>query len=517
MDRPNPPPGRASWILIYAPLLVVVALLVVHVRAILGDFATAIFSPLEFDYGEGIVWQQAALIPGPSMYSASQALPFIVFHYPPVFHLLARAAATFMPSLLAAGRLVSVTGTLSIAVSVAALVGLATSVPGRKRLPTDWLSMVIAGMLVLCLHVVHLWGMVMRVDAAAIAFALAGVLVGLRADGRLVPTTVGMLLCLCAVFTKQTQISAGVALFLVTLMRAPRCALWAAAITGGFGLGIVGLLQWVTHGGFLLNIVEYNINRFSLQTFYDTYASERTSVLVAVPALASLPILLRTWWRMQRRVPQARVGSRAWLAAALADRDAACRVLLVIYLFLSTLTLATTFKSGSNFNYLFEWLAIACAVLGVSLADLARAPSASGGSSGLILLLVPLLVFVVFMPTRPLAFLHDSGALALRQQLLQRIASATKPVASDNMTLLMQAGKRVIFEPAIATELAELGMWDEAPLVAMIKARGFAFVVTTGDAHVRAARRTPAVKAAIEEAYPKVEQLGAETWVNSPP
>jgi hypothetical protein len=151
------------------------------------------------------------------------------------------------------------------------------------------------------------------------------------------------------------------------------------------------------------------------------------------------------------------------------------------------------------------------------LADLARAPSASGGSSGLILLLVPLLVFVVFMPTRPLAFLHDSGALALRQQLLQRIASATKPVASDNMTLLMQAGKRVIFEPAIATELAELGMWDEAPLVAMIKARGFAFVVTTGDAHVRAARRTPAVKAAIEEAYPKVEQLGAETWVNSPP
>jgi hypothetical protein len=41
------------------------------------------------DYGEGIVWQQALLIPGPRMYGPIDHLPFIVFHYPPVYHLAA--------------------------------------------------------------------------------------------------------------------------------------------------------------------------------------------------------------------------------------------------------------------------------------------------------------------------------------------------------------------------------------------------------------------------------------------
>jgi hypothetical protein len=496
-------------VLTYAPLLLVVALLVVHFLAVVQDFATAIGSPLEFDYGEGIVWQQAALIPGPSMYSRSQALPFIVFHYPPLFHLLTRAASVLMPSFLAAGRLVSVTATLSIAVFAGGMVALATGVRGRNWVTTDMLSMMIAGMLVLCLHVVHLWGMVMRVDSTAIAFAFAGALVGIRGDGRLAPTTAGMLLCLCAVFTKQTQVSAGIALFLVTVVRAPRSALLAAAITGGVGLGLAGLLQWLTHGGFFLNILEYNINRFSLQTFRDTYASEQTSAFVAIPALATIPILLRNSWRASN--------PGTGLRARLADRATACRVLLVTYLFFSTLTLVTTFKSGSNFNYLFEWLAVACAVLGVGIADLAGKPSGPAAGFGLFVLLLPVLVFLVFMPTQPLAFLRNSQALALRERLVERIASATKPVASDNMTLLMQAGKRVIFEPAIATELAELGLWDERPLVEMIKAHGFAFIITTGDTKVRAARRTPAVEAAIEEAYPRVEQVGPETWVNSPP
>ena len=40
---------------------------------------------------EGIVWQQAMLIPGPRMYGDITQYPFIVFHYPPVYHLLSRA------------------------------------------------------------------------------------------------------------------------------------------------------------------------------------------------------------------------------------------------------------------------------------------------------------------------------------------------------------------------------------------------------------------------------------------
>jgi hypothetical protein len=507
----------SSSVLIYGPILLILGLLAVHVLGAWQDFAAAIASPLEIDYGEGIVWQQAVLIPGPSMYSRSQSLPFIVFHYPPLFHLITRALAYVMPSVLAAGRLVSVMSTLSISVCVAATVGVAVRVPGQPYSLTDLLAMAIAAMLLLCLHAVHVWGMVMRVDATAIAFAMAGVLVGAAGNGRFAPTLIGLLLCLCAVFTKQTQVSAGIALFLVTLLRNPRSALLAALIVGTIGLGALGLLQWITHGGFLLNIVGYNINRFSLQSFYNTYWAERSSLFVAIPALASIPVLLNPMRDSASGEQGCRVGLRARLIARLANRAVACRALLATYVFFSTCTLVMTFKSGSNFNYLFEWLVVACAIVGVALADLAWGAVGRRGSAGLLALLMPILVYLVFMPARLATYLHDPNALALSQELVERIASASKPVASDNMTLLMQAGKRVIYEPAIVTELAETGLWDEAPLVNMIQAHGFAFIITAGDAQVQASRRTVAVKAAIEAAYPKVEQLGPQIWVNLPP
>jgi hypothetical protein len=47
--------------------------------------------PFGVDYGEGIVWQQALLIPGPRMYGSIDHLPFLVFHYPPVYQLASRA------------------------------------------------------------------------------------------------------------------------------------------------------------------------------------------------------------------------------------------------------------------------------------------------------------------------------------------------------------------------------------------------------------------------------------------
>src|SRR6201987_479797 len=78
--------------------------------------------PFGIDYGEGIVWQQALLIPGPRMYGPIDRLPFIVFHYPPVYHLVSRPVMAFGVDPLAAGRMVSVASTAVIAISIAWLV-----------------------------------------------------------------------------------------------------------------------------------------------------------------------------------------------------------------------------------------------------------------------------------------------------------------------------------------------------------------------------------------------------------
>lgn len=68
----------------------------------------------------------------------------------------------------------------------------------------------------------------------------------------------------------------------------------------------------------------------------------------------------------------------------------------------------------------------------------------------------------------------------------------------------MALGKPVLFEPAIVTELAEMGRWDERPLLNMIKNKGFAFFLIDP---TMPSRRTEAVTQAMRAAYPREERV----------
>src|SRR5882757_1783727 len=97
--------------------------LVFHAIIYLHNAYDAIRYPFALDYGEGIIWQQALLIPGPRMYGGITDAPYIVFHYPPVYHLAVRAIAALGLDLLVAGRTLSVACTLVTAALCAWLVG----------------------------------------------------------------------------------------------------------------------------------------------------------------------------------------------------------------------------------------------------------------------------------------------------------------------------------------------------------------------------------------------------------
>ncbi len=62
------PGGHRIAVVLLGILLVLLAL---HAAGACFDFAAAVRYPIEFDYSEGSVWQQAALIPGPRMYGTS--------------------------------------------------------------------------------------------------------------------------------------------------------------------------------------------------------------------------------------------------------------------------------------------------------------------------------------------------------------------------------------------------------------------------------------------------------------
>ena len=87
--------------------------------------------PFGVDYGEGIVWQQMLYIVHGKGYSPIGVYPAIVYHYPPVFHLVTAAvAAVFSLDGLAAGRWVSWTATLATAALIGHLIWLYCSLEG---------------------------------------------------------------------------------------------------------------------------------------------------------------------------------------------------------------------------------------------------------------------------------------------------------------------------------------------------------------------------------------------------
>jgi hypothetical protein len=503
---PRLPHGFGDWV---GPVLasILLVLLLVHAAGVLADFMASIGFPFGLEYGEGIVWQQAMLIPGPRMYGNSTDLPFIVFHYPPLYHLLVRAAASIQPSFLAAGRLVSSVSAVLVALAVGGLVLIAAGRPGRPITMAEWTIAFAAGLLVFCLGPMRSWGSWMRVDMAAIALGMMGLFVGAWANGRFWGTAVALLLCVASVFTKQTQLPVGLAVFLIALARNPRGAIGAAAIAGTFGLAALGLMEGLTGGGFLHNIVGYNINRFSPKYALWVIWSVRDSFLfIALMPMAAGAILRDL---VHRRLPVPPKIGRCLSSLRQADRATTARAMLLLNFALASLLLFTLFKSGSSSSYLLDWLGVGGALIGVWLCDIVEAQLRFAAVAALLIL------GVLNLPFREISDQFLREQLDPEAALVRCIAAAEKPVASDDMTLLMIAGKPVIFEPAIVTELASLGRWNEGPLVDMIRTGGFAYMITRDDTPGPSPHRTSAVDAAMREAYPRVEQVGP-LWLHLP-
>jgi hypothetical protein len=376
VSEAEPATGVASWRWRWVVGLLLCALLVVlgiHVNGVFRDFATAIRYPFELDYGEGIVWQQAVLIPGPRMYSTSTDLPFIVFHYPPLYYLWVHAARLIQPDWLAAGRLVSGIATIPIAACVTGLVLIATARRGVARPALDIGIAIATGALVLCLHAFRSWGMLMRVDMPAVALAMMGLLIASLAAGRFWGTTVALLLCGAAAFTKRTELPAGIAVFLIALLREPRAALGATAIAGVVCVAALVLLEVRTGGGFLLHIVGYNAGPMSFRNATRALWPEKRSLPIIVLSLVAAVSACR---RLVALGPGAqRAAVREIIAVRMIVTATYCRALLLTDFLLLTLTLLVLLKHGSNYNYLLDWLSVGCALIGVMLVDLSRDPA----------------------------------------------------------------------------------------------------------------------------------------------
>ena len=467
----------------------------------------AILYPWELDYGEGIVWQQMRWIFTEKAYGPIDQFPAIVFHYPPVYHAVtAICAEAFGTDELATGRAISLLSTIAAAIASYVLVGLLLE--GRANRGNRRFCSCIAGLLVFTYLPVIDWAPLMRVDMLAMALSLFGLVAAFKSLERPRLIYLAALLFVAALFTKQTSIAAPAATFAVLI--AMRAKLAVQGIAACLVLGFTALLTlgWLTDGGFYRHIFLYNVNRPDLSRLLLIFHPAATQPIYV--ALASLVFVRRlAGARSQYRGnPNAR--------AALCGNVADMRLLIAAaYALLSTLTLLLVAKSGSNINYFLDWFF----ALGLFAA---MAPNeAIGGASGkaerqaIFALAVPIALAIgaAFAPLPRSDFSGSSSRARELAQLSAEIASADKPVISDDMVLLIRSGREVLWEPAIFAELASTGAWDERPFVENIRNGEFAFFITWGRRgdHRFDERYNPAVADAIDAAYPVKQEIAGST------
>lgn len=472
----------------------------------------AVRYPSELDYGEGIVWEQMNKIVSGHGYGPINGFPAIVFHYPPMYHLLTwMLSSATGTNALAAGRALSAFS----GIAAATVAGLITAqlVENSSR-SVRCLCGATAGLVALsCLPIV-LWAPMMRVDMVASALTLAGLYLAMHAVKRPQFIYSAAIAFVAAVYTKQTMIAAPAAVFLTLLWLRPQSAIRGIITCLALGFLMLGTLGVETEGGFWRHIFLYNVNRFEPSRFIlipSQIGVHFLFVIIAVFGLVSTVTSLINIFVKTRRVSE--VGERLP-----ADATIVRSIIAGSYFFFSSVMLILVGKIGSNINYFVDWFFALSIFSGVALRQAVGATNKIGTVRNIpyykLVLSVVIPVFIagqaILLPV-PTKWgpIDRPGHQAELQRLVTRIRAAERPVISDDMVSILQAGKNVVWEPAIFAELSATGLYDERPIVRMIRNKDFAFFVTEGDRGSRLfnQRYSPAVAQAMADAYPRRQNL----------
>lgn len=498
-SRPRGVAGLASL----AAICVLVAVLSVHFVEWVTFALEVLRYPYDIDYGEGVVWQQALMILRGDGYTPLNTEPHIVFHYPPVYHLAAGLAAQIAGDFLIGGRLVSIISTLAAAFLLAALVQ-GSAIPSRAAGRAAALGTVIVVALLFLNHpVVVYWSVAMRVDMLALTLGLLGAWFGLRAPERPGMVWPAALFLALSLYTKQSYVALPAATLGVLFLASPGHALRFIAIIASFGFGTLALLQVATDGGFLTHVIGYNLNRINFPgTSMPLIVMLTSFALVAIGAVAGL-----AWaGRLMRDLICLGTGAtRRVLRENPAER---IRVFATLFFLCSTLMLPLSLKSGANTNYYIEWIASLVCLTGLYILRLVSADPPQNVVRTITL--SGALLLYIFVQPEPPSF---SPAYVPHKVALASLVESTKkdrPIVSDEMVILLRAGREVVWEPAIHAELAAVGRWDPEPFARRVCSGEFGFFVTfvaNGD-DVYEMRYPQRIRDAIDAAYPLKRAYG---------
>jgi hypothetical protein len=391
--------------------------------------------PYQLNFAEGVDLSGALrVLQGQTLYPPSHAFPVIIYQYGPVYYYVAAWLLKWFGVAFAPLRLLTMVSALAVAGLVALLL---------HHLTASWKLALSFGFLFLTISLVQDWLPLARVDMPGVALSLAGLYLYSRFGARWylsIPFFLG------AIFCKYTLVAAPSACFLDLLFRKrmKQAAGFAGCMALLSGMAFLGLAR-MTGSGFAFD---------TLASHTDPFTFGRALHFFQL-AVFQYPFLFV-------------------LGIGLALRDLLKKVATLpsLYLTLSTLTLISAGKFGSDSNHMLEWTAILCLCAGLSYHALRQ--EAAGATA---LLLVPgVLTLMVIANLRPPWFYPDTAGCPNAYAYVKQLPG--RRILSENVGAVVMAGKPVqLSDPFVWIWLVRRGGWSDAELQTRVRARAFDAIV----------------------------------------
>lgn len=433
-------PLRRNW-----PLTGVIAVLAAVQLAVLAyHVASSAAFPYDLNYGEGYVLNDAVrLSRGESMYVDLQQFPMVRSPYPPLFPWLWSLLVPLAGPELWPGRLLS-------AVALVGLFGVAAWNAWRVRCGI-WPLVVSVGLLAAC-PFVYAWAAFARVDMVALGCAALAVCLA-----HWVPGWRGLVLsgslCLLAVWTKQTALTAVVAIALAYGLRQLRLGVAFAALVAVPSLVLIMVLNAATGGEFQRHVLEGNAT--------NPYSVPRAFVYVGVLLLLHLCAATAALW---------------WVARSLRGSPSP----IALYIPIALLGALSVGNEGSSVNYLIE------PVIAFSL-GLPFAWRAAGSAAPIIgpVLAITQLAVLLHWPngfgTNILVNASTPGPAdaAVGAQVDALVRGEPRDVLSELAGFAVRNDKPVLLQPIDLRAEEARGRWRSAPLVSALAGGRFGLAIVT--------------------------------------
>lgn len=426
-------------------MVAALALLAAVQLAILGwHLGHIVAFPYDLDYGEGYVLNDAVrLSRGEPIYVDLRQFPMVRSPYPPIFAWLWSLVVPLVGPAFWPGRALSIVAT----VAVLALIGW-----NARRAIHEWPPAIAAAALVASSPFVYDWAAYARVDMLALAFAVAGVLAAHWINGWR-GIALAAVACSLALWTKQTTITASVAVALALLLRAPKRGATFIAMVGVPSATAVALLNAGTQGEFVHHVLEGNASNPILAVRAIAYVGTFAALhLIALAAAA--------WWL--RRT--------AWSPIA-------------TYVVVALLAAFSAGNGGSSVNYLIEpaiALALAVPFAWRAIPTHARVLAPQLATLQLALLLhLPNGFGTTYLAENALGRTPTSEDFAVGTRIDELIRDTPGEVIAEPAGFAVRNGRAVYVQPIDLRAEQLRGRWSSAPLLDALSSGRFSLVLTT--------------------------------------